>query len=257
MTSLQERFFDLLDEYEWDIFSRKMLNSTQKLTNSEITQVLRTLTKSGSIVRIEKEKYRRKSFLNEYVIGNFLVPDGGFAYWTALNMHGLTEQFASVKFLQTSRASGEFITDFGETYKFVKVRREKITGYEKHGAGNHQYKITDIEKTIVDCFDLPQYSGGYSELIRAFYRAELQSNKLKDYCIAIDNISVTKRLAYLSELFQKNELYDFANFALTQVNKRYTLIDPLGNNEGTFNNRWKVRLNIPEDELILIAKSIY
>ncbi|MDD2387516.1 MAG: hypothetical protein PHP52_12130 [Bacteroidales bacterium] len=257
MTNLQERFFDLLDEYEWDIFSRKMLISTQKLTNKEITQALRTLTKSGSIVIIEKEKYRRKSFLNEYVIGNFLVPDGGFAYWTALNMHGLTEQFSGVKFLQTSRTSREFVTDFGETYKFVKVKSAKIIGYQQHGVGNHQYKITDLEKTIVDCFDLPQYSGGYPELIRAFYRTDLQSDKLKDYCLAANNISVIKRLAYLSELLKKKELNEFVNFALTFVNKRYTLIDPMGNEEGKFNKRWKIRLNVPENDLILIAKSIY
>jgi predicted transcriptional regulator of viral defense system len=28
------------------------------------------------------------------------------------------------------------------------------------GYGNERFRITGIEKTLLDCFDLPQYSGG-------------------------------------------------------------------------------------------------
>lgn len=256
MTSLQERFFDILDENEWDIFSIKMLKSTQ-LTDNEITQALRHLTKSGSIVKIEREKYRRKNFLNEYVIGNFLAPEGGFAYWTALNMHGLTEQFANKKYIQTSKRRGEFITDFGETYKFVQVKQSKILGYDIIGYGNHQYKITDIEKTIVDCFDLPQYSGGFYELIRAVYRTKLNEKKLINYCRAINNFSVIKRIAILIELFNKKQMNIFLQFASENINKRYILFDSAGFNEGQFDKKWKVILNITKNDLLEIAKSPY
>ena len=57
-------------------------------------------------------------------------------------------------------------TVFGVSYHFVKVKPNKATGYEKSGVGN-AFKITGVEKTIVDCFDLPQYSGGYAGSTRS------------------------------------------------------------------------------------------
>lgn len=63
--------------------------------------------------------------------------------------------------------------------------------------------MTDVEKTIIDCFDLPQYSGGYAELIRAFNHANLNSEKMITYCKAINNIAIIKRMGYLSELLNK------------------------------------------------------
>jgi hypothetical protein len=52
-----------------------------------------------------------------------------------------------------------------------------------------------VEKTIVDCFDLPQYSGGYPELKRAFIEAKLNPKKMITYCEATKNIAVTNRFS--------------------------------------------------------------
>lgn len=49
-----------------------------------------------------------------------------------------------------------------------------------------------------------------------------------EYCTAIDNISVVKRLAFLAELLQKPRMKCFLNYAKKQVNPRYVLIDPFG-----------------------------
>src|SRR5699024_9680934 len=109
--------------------------------------------------------------------------------------------------------------------------------------GNLQYPITDIEKTIVDCFDLPQHSGGYAELIRAVGQAKMNPNKLIVYCQSVKNIAVTKRIGYLIELLKVTGMEPFVDFAKKQVNKRYTLFDPQGVNEGEFVAEWRLRLN--------------
>jgi len=70
------------------------------------------------------------------------------------------------------------------------------------GYGNEQFKVTDVEKTLLDCFDLPQHSGGYEELLRAFYSARINSDKLLKYAVQMNNLSVIKRVGYLSELFE-------------------------------------------------------
>jgi predicted transcriptional regulator of viral defense system len=250
MTQLQERFFDLLDENGWDIFSIKMLKNTGHFSDYEISEALRYLVKSGSIVMLEQGKYRRRNFSDELVIGNFLAPDGGIAYWSALNYHGLTEQFPNLIFVQTAKRRG--YKKLGVTYRFIKVKKGKILGYKLEGYGNHQYKITDIEKTIVDCFDLPQYSGSYPELIKAFYNAKLSAQKMVKYCKAINNIAATKRMAYLSELYKKPKMEYFLKYTNSVTNKKYNLFESDGEQTGKTNSKWKLIMNMSEEEVLEI-----
>lgn len=125
------------------------------------------------------------------------------------------------------------------------------------GYGNEIFKITDVEKTILDCFDQPRHSGGYEELIRALYKAKINCSKLISYGLQMDNLSVLKRIAFLSELFEMANLSKFRNEVLMIVNKRYTLLDPLGTNSGTFNSKWKIRINIPQENLLSIINKMY
>ncbi|MDR0894293.1 MAG: hypothetical protein LBN06_03185 [Prevotellaceae bacterium] len=61
------------------------------------------------------------------MIGTFLARDGVVAYWSALNLHGLTEQFPNSIFIQTSskRKAAHIL---GTTYQFVKVDKGMQTG---------------------------------------------------------------------------------------------------------------------------------
>jgi len=99
---------------------------------------------------------------------------------------------------------------------------------------------------LPSCFELPQYSGGYEELIRAFYEANPNGRKLLKYGKQMNNLSILKRIAFLSELFEMEKLYHFRMEVLKMVNNRYTLFDPIGKNNGSFNCKWKIRCNIPE-----------
>ena len=117
--------------------------------------------------------------------------------------------------------------------------------------------MTDVEKTLVDCFDLPQYSGGYAELIRAFAEAELDAEKMITYCRAVQNIATTKRMGYLAELLEKTSMEEFIQYAQTQVNPKYNLFDPQGAEEGKFVADWKLRMNLSEETILSIRDKAY
>ena len=254
MTSLQFEFLNMLDEFGYDIFNLRMIKDTNRFSDKRITYALKSLTKSGSIIKIEQGKYIRSNFNDEFVIGNFLAPDGGIAYWSALNAYGLTEQFPNVIFVQTAIRRGEVIFR-NLRYRFVKVDARKIIGYRENGYGNHRYKMSDIEKTIVDCFDLPQHAGWYHETIKAFNNAKISPKKLIRYCKIIDNASATKRLGYLCELLQKPNMESFVDYALSLTRKSYSLFEIGGETTGAYNNRWKLIINLPSDEILEIANS--
>lgn len=207
-------------------------------------------------VKIERGKYCRNTFRDEYVIGNYLTSDAVIAYWSALNIHGLTEQFPNKVYIQTSKKKPD-TEIFGVNYQFVKVRPNKMTGIEKFGAGTNQFRITDIEKTIIDCFDLLNYSGGFMELIRAFKRTKLNTKKMLSYSEALNNKAIIKRMGYLAELFNKIGFKQFVKYAKKQKSKNYDLFDIYGYDEGKYNAEWRLRLNMDREDLLDIANSIY
>jgi predicted transcriptional regulator of viral defense system len=252
LTERQQEFIHLLDDYEIDIFS---INTIEKLLQRKITalnEILENLVNKNFLARIEKGKYCRSNFKDELVIGCFLADEGAVAYWSSLNKHGLTEQFPNTVFIQTTKPKVSK-TVFGVKYQFVKIAAYKRKGIKKEGYGNHTYLITDVGKTIVDCFDLPQYSGGYPELIRAFSEAKLQSDKMITYCEANSNIAATKRMGLLAELFHKEELADFIKYAKERINPKYNLFDPQGSESGEFIKEWKLRMNLSKSEIFEIC----
>ena len=256
LTSNQIDFLKLLDDYEVVIFALDTVEEALERPIAHLNEVVENLTQKGLLSRIERGKYCRHNFRDELVIGSFLVRDGGIAYWSALNQHGLTEQFANTVFVQTSQEK-KAKRIFGVDYHFVKVHPRKVLGYSQQGYGNATYPMTDVEKTLVDCFDLPQYSGGYAELLRAFAEAEPDAEKMITYCQAIQNIAATKRMGYLAELLEKKGMNEFIRYAQEQVNPKYNLFDPHGADEGRFVADWKLRLNLSEEAILSILDKAY
>ena len=252
----QQQFIRLLDDYEIDIFSMDAIEKQIGKKFSNLNAILENLIDKQFFSRIEKGKYCRTNFRDELVIGTFIAKDGAIAYWTALNKRGLTEQFSNTIFIQTPRLKRDK-TIFGIPYKFIKISPSKRAGIIKEGYGNRTFWMTDVEKTIIDCFDLPQYSGGYAELIRAFSQAKLRSDKLIQYCNTVHNIAVTKRMGFLAHVLQKDELKSFIDFAKSQVKEKYNLFDPQGPDKGEFVNEWRLRLNISKSEILNIINKQY
>jgi predicted transcriptional regulator of viral defense system len=183
-----------------------------------------------------------------------MAPYGGIAYWTALNAHGLTEQFPNKIFVQTAMRKKD-VSEKSRNYKFIKVPERKLFGYKTYGFGNHTYKMTNIEKTIIDCFDLPQYCGWYQETIKALNNAVFYQTKMIKYCKRMHNISLIKRLGFLIEFLEKPNMSDFIEYAQKVIDNNYSLFEIGGEKKGEYNSRWKIILNIPRDEILEIANS--
>ena len=256
LTQPQIEMMLLLDEYEMDIFTLQELKELSANQFDNINELVENLAHKKILSRIERGKYCRSSFRDEKVIGTRLVEDGAVAYWSALNLHGLTEQFPNSVFIQTTKVKPPKQV-FGVTYQFVKITPAKRTGIAKEGYGNHSYAITDVEKTIVDCFDLPQHSGGYAELIRAFNEAKLSAEKMMEYCKAVNNLAAIKRIGYLAELLDKKGMKSFIRFAKDQLTQTYNPLDPSGVGTGKHNAEWKLKLNISEEEIMDIVNKQY
>lgn len=256
ITAKQLEFIKLINEYEVDIFNFNEIEGLLDRQFDNLNEILENLVDKRILSRIERGKFCKVNFRDENVIGTFVAKQSAVSYWSALNLHGLTEQFPNTIFIQTtSKKSDKKI--FGTSYKFVQIIPSKHCGIIYNGYGNLKYPITDVEKTIVDCFDLPQYSGGYAELLRAFGNANISSTKIIEYCKSLKNIAVIKRLGFLAELTNKKNMVTFIRFAKQQVNDRYSLFDSSGEDVGEYISEWKLRLNISKDNILNIINKQY
>lgn len=243
-----ESLLKLLDDFELNIFTAQCFHIATKEKLEEWTPQLRTLIKNGLIDIIEKGKYCRHNFRDEYVIGTYLAADGAIAYWSALNLHGLTEQITNTVFVQSAQLKRDKRI-FGVDYQFIKIKSGKIAGIEIAGYGNHSYKITDREKTIVDCFDLPQYGGEFPGIIRAFTTNSWDELKLINYSKKINNTAAIKRMGFCAELYEL-PLKKFIAFAKKRVTKTISLFDNSSNDTGSFITSWGLKLNVAKEAIL-------
>lgn len=256
LTGEQLKFIQLLNEFEIEYFH---LNEIEKMVNQNfknIGEVVENLADKKILNRLERAKYANVNFNNQNVIGTFISQNGAVAYWSALSIHGLTSRFPNKVFIQTTKRKRNK-TILGVNYHFVTILERKRAGITTLGYGNNSHPITDIEKTIIDCFDLPKYSGGFDLILSAFTQTKLNSKKMIKYAEAINNISVIKRLGFLSELLKKQGMKEFIKYAKTKLNKKYTLIDSAGVNNGEFVADWHIRLNVSRDEIMNLSKEMY
>lgn len=256
LTKAQLEFLKLLDEYEISIFRFEEIEKKLHAKFDNLNEILENLVNKEFLIRIERGKFIRFNFKEEYVIGTFVIPNSAVAYWSALNLHGLSEQFSNTIFIQSTESKNNK-TILGTSYKFIKIAKKKKVGITYNGYGSYRYPLTDREKTLLDCFDLPLYAGGYEELIRALIKANSNAQKMISYAKAIENKSIIKRIGFIADFFKLNSLKKFVAFAKSQLNNKYDLMDPQGNPKGEFISDWKLRLNITKEQLKGIAYKPY
>lgn len=257
LTPEQLRFMKLLDEQELLYFRMHEIEQQLGTTFDNLNEVLENLVQKQLLRRLEKGKYCRFDFTDTHVLASFVSQGSVVAYWSALHLHGLTQRFPNKEFIKTSQRK-RATKLFGTLVHFVTVKPYKLQeGNMKQGYGDKAYPMTNVEMTFIDCFDQPRYAGDWPDLLQAFHQASLDPQKLIWYAQAYQNIALIKRMGYLVELFQKKGLQDFISFAQKQVNQKYMLFEPGGPNEGKFNNRWKLRMNMTESAILDIANSPY
>lgn len=246
---MQQGLLKILDDYELDIFTEEGFLNRTGTDLEKWMNPLRSLIRNGIIEIIEKGKYCRHNFRNEYVIAYYLASkEGAIAYWSALNIHGLTEQITNTVFVQMTKVKHNKKV-FNVPYQFIKVKKEKYIGIEKTGYGNHSFLITDREKTIIDCFDLPQYAGEFPGVIKAFIKNDWNEDKLIEYAKAVNNKAAIKRMGFIAQNFNL-PLDDFIEFAKSKVTKTISLLDNNLADEGTYVTEWGLRLNLTFDDLM-------
>jgi len=138
----------------------------------------------------------------------------------------------------------------GVPYRVTTVTERKFFGYEPTSIEGTSVQVSDLEKTLVDCADHPEFCGGIQELATAMVAADEQGCSwltVGEYLERLDNGAATKRIVYLADqlgidLPTREALVD-------SFTSGYSLLDPTRPETGFTTSEYHLRINVEPDTL--------
>lgn len=170
---------------------------------------LKTLMKEKRVARIKNGLYATINpitgdvFANRYEIGTALIPDGYIGYHSALEFFAYGNQMSSEVQVFSNKRSLPFIYDNLE-YRFYNPSiNDGVLELERNG----KIRVTNIERTIVDCIDRLDLCGGIEEVMIALgeihvLKEELILSYLKEY----GKKCLFQKVGFLLSIAKKDEL---------------------------------------------------
>jgi len=181
--------------------------------------------------------------MHSFLIASYLVDPYYIGFWSALNHHGLTEQIPRTVFIATTKARKP-VDILNSEYYFVTLEKKKFFGTEEVKIEGKDVIISTKEKTVADCLDHPEHTGGIEEVARGIYfnKEEIDIETVCGFARKMGNITILKRLGYILEKIGLMKDYPqlFKGF---RPSKGFTALDPLSPRKGTYNSKWGLLVN--------------
>ena len=239
-----------------DVFTVKDAQELLGADGQMLRRLLFSLKKNKWIETIERGKYlilplesgpEANYGTHPYVIARKLVSPYYVGFASALNYYGITEQVSRTTYIVTTKPKRP-LRFHAEEYHFVCFPEKRFFGMREEWIGDLKFDISGREKTVADCLYMPEYSGGLTEVAKAF-REKLDYEKLYMYATAIDDLASLKRLGYMLDVLKIKT--PAREKLLSMVAGGYCLLDTCGPKTGPKNKKWRVIENIKKEELRL------
>lgn len=234
------------------------------------SKVLGQLIHHGVVTRLQPGTYRlvpfELGFEREYLGNAYLVArelawslhnpsKKGYylSHGSAFDLHQMATQPQLVVYISSPRMI-RTKTILGTEFRFIRCKAKDLFGQTEMWIDKHEkVYVSDLERTLLDGLKQPIYCGGLSEVAKAFSIKchAIDSQKLIDYAIKLDVGAVIRRLGYLMELYQIGSRVHW-ELLRTMLTPTYQLLDPELPPEGRCLARWRLKLNIPQEELLAI-----
>lgn len=187
-----------------------------------------------------------------YIIARELVGAAPYflSYGTAFELHRMfTQPMFTTYVSSTKRMRSQTVG--GYEFKFVKVSSDQVFGVERYWVDKERFVlISNIERTLIDGLKHPEYVGGVTEVAKGLWMKKdaINFKTLIEYAKQLGVGAVIRRLGYLLERY---ELVDesILRELQKQLSATYQRLDPQMPAQGIFLSRWKLQLNVNQEEL--------
>ncbi len=246
-------------EHRYRIFTLKQFSEIAEphgYSMHSIRQLVSEMKRDGIIDTIKPGLFQlNDSYLSSpvsgYEIALAVVSKGYLSHLSALSLHQLTDQLSNIIYVSTefgkeryyNKKSAFNFEAKGYRYKIIEISKKRIFGIEKKWFGDTEISLTNLERTLIDSLNNPQYCGGFHEVISYFDQSKsiVDINRLVDYASQISK-SCMQRLGWCFEKVSFNQGVD----TILQILDTNVMIklDSSGFRRGAYNKKWKVIENI-------------
>lgn len=219
------------------------------IPSKNINHILKKLYQKKYLLKIERAKYiLNKSYtINELYILSINIYFGYISYLSALKYYKLIDYNPQTIFVSTKNKSKEINID---NYKIKYISVNNFEYYKKDN-----FYISTLEKTIFDCINKVEFSGGYSTITKAIYDAykKIDWNILEKIYKKYASKRQKQITGYLLDLISKktnlkinNNFYKY----LIKQEKSKTYLLNIKNKRSKYNSKWKIKDNFGEENII-------
>lgn len=227
---------------------------TQLIRNGVVTRL-----KSGLFHLIPFEMGFEREYLgNPYIVARELASSSNkenyyLSHGSAFNLHQMITQPQFIIYTTTPKMMRSH-TIQGTEFRFVRCKKKDLFGIiEIWVDKSEKIRVSDLERTLLDSLKKPAYCGGFSEVAKGFSikHQAIDPQKIIDYATTLNVGAVVRRLGYIMELYQIGSRIHW-EFLQTKLTATYQLLDPDLPAEGRHIAKWRLNLNIPQEELLAI-----
>jgi len=187
------------------IFHKKEVVALTKDENAA-KEILRRYKKQGLISQVRRDLYvvtdlaNKVSLATKFEIAGHITPSSYLSYHAALEYYGLAHQTFYELYVSSKETFSRFDYE-GISYTFCPSRSNAGV---LNPLTDSLVRITDLERTILDCIDRIDLSGGLEELVECFaIITYVSENKLLDYLYHFDKQALYQKAGFILSYFQK------------------------------------------------------
>jgi predicted transcriptional regulator of viral defense system len=228
-------------------------NNTKDLLKDLVKRKVIVRLKAGKYLIIPQEIGSGVGYVgNWYIAAKEVInsPQYYIAFYSAMNYWGMLTQPLLKIFIATPKRQvvpkemkGKMIIITVKENSIWGIKEEWIERKEK-------IRISDIEKTIIDCLTFPQHCGGITEIAKGIWimKEKIDQKKLLSYVKRQKKNVVAKRLGYLLEILNIGDSDSY--FELKKyVKDRYDLFDPTLSFKRINKNNWRLIDNVGQKQI--------
>jgi len=253
-------FINALKRSGKTIFTLEDAVSTYGKERSKTVLFLSDLVKRKVITRIKSGVYlildvglENAQLSNWPIIASHLAGDKPYylSYYAAMRFHGMTTHpLFDITLTMPGRHRAKKVDLI--TYHFIYSKPQYFWGFRSLWVTKqNKVNVSDLERTILDGLDRPDLCGGIKEVVRGIWvkQNEIDWKKLAKYARKFHTVAAVKRLGFILEMQDLGTNIIPQLIKIVAHTKGYVLLDPNGDKEGKFLDRWYMRININTEEL--------
>lgn len=173
--------------------------------------------------------------------------------WTAAEHWALTEQVYNAVVVYSAkpqRLSTQTVA--GVIYRIRRIRSDSIFGTTKFWSKTVAVEMADIHRTVIDILDAPEMGGGGRQtidIVRSYWvMREADPRILLDMAQRLGRGTLFKRLGFAMEKFGRVD-EQWLSECREHLSAGVSLLDPAGPTRGPIITRWRLRINVPIDDV--------